>query len=347
MKKKILILGGTIHQLNFIKKLIQKNFEIYLVDNIKSSFAKKYSHNFIKLDLRSDKKLRRIILFNNINLISSPSSEYGLISEFKLKNIIKKNSFNIRKIKMISDKYKFNLLKKKLKMNVGLFSLKKLFLKKKIKILVKPRQSSGSKGISLLKSNKNINYEIIKAKNFSYDNKFFFEEFIKGTNFSAQGIVLNKKIVYVFITKQFCDKNFKVIKHLYHKSYKNFIFKKKLCSQIEKIIKFSELSFTFFNCDFVLNKNKIYIVDFSFRLGGNFVDRLIYYANGFDILDTMIKLEEKKFAEIKIKIKKNNSTSINLFSNIQIKKSSFKDRVLELKNFNDSSYTSYAITKKN
>jgi UDP-glucose 4-epimerase len=133
LKKKILILGGTIYQFNFIKKLIQKNFEIYLVDNIKSSFAKKYSHNFIKLDLRSDKKLRRIIQFNNINLISSPSSEYGLISELKLKNIIKKNSFNIRKIKMICDKYKFNLLKKKLKMNVGLFSLKKLFLKKKLK----------------------------------------------------------------------------------------------------------------------------------------------------------------------------------------------------------------------
>ena len=76
--KKILFLGGNIHQEALAKEAIKRNLKIYLIDFVKNSFLRKYSNYFFYENLRDKNSCLKIAKKINPNFIITDQNDNAI-----------------------------------------------------------------------------------------------------------------------------------------------------------------------------------------------------------------------------------------------------------------------------
>jgi len=166
----------------------------------------------------------------------------------------------------------------------------------KFPLVVKPPDSSGSRGVSVVNSFNELEEKINKAAVFSKNKKILIEEFIDGTEFTVEVNAEKGKINVLLVTKKFKISNEvkTVAAELWSVNPNDEIF--------SKLSKLAKSAFHAFGLQtgvghleaIVTLNGEIYIVEAAIRGGGfNLANKMVTFSTGFDLCKWSIENETK------------------------------------------------------
>ena len=198
--------GSGISFLNYCKKLKIKYF--FLTQNPKKYRLNK-KVNYIKCDTNNINELikicKNLIKKNNIKAIFS-TSDYYVISAYKLSNFFKLYKNNLNFLNICRNKIELlKLLKKKgyIKRKFGKFEPRKKF---NCQIIIKPNSGTGS--INIRKYPKETIFNKDNINNLKGRDFYIYEEYIKGQEYSLELFFYKNNIVYKQLIKKETNSKF-------------------------------------------------------------------------------------------------------------------------------------------
>lgn len=305
----LLVLGAGYDQVCAIKKAVKKDYQVTAVDKNPEAVGKNAATNFHSISNRDIDAIDNLIKNyaskdNPINGIFLMGADIpSVAAELCQRNGLP--SISIESAKIAQNKI---LMKKTFATSsipIPSFhvisnqdELKK-FLKKYKKIVIKPSDSSGSRGVSLLSlttPEKVLKSSFKEAYENSNEKKVLLEEFIEGPQLSSESIILNEKA----ITYGYADRNYELMEKYapnivenggIQPSNKLFHHFNKVNELIEACAKSLGIKNGIIKGDIVFKNDDPYIIEVAARLsGGDFSETLIPYSTNFDFIESAIEI---------------------------------------------------------
>jgi len=300
--KKILLLGGSYAQVPAIKAAKERGLYTILCDYLPDNPGQNFADEYINVSTTDKEKILEIAREREVDYIwayaSDPASPTAAYVSEKL--CLPGNSYE--SVKTLSEKHLFRQLLSK----TGLPSPKSLsFAGDEIHfpddidllypLIVKPVDSSGSRGVTLINSISEFKEAATYALSFSRSNRIIVEEFVDNLNgdLHGDGFVVDGKLKFMHLGD-----------HIYNKRVNPYnpcgtIWPSKLSMEIQNEIEaqvqiiISEAGYENGPINIEARKNKdnlVYIMEIGPRNGGHFVPQAIEYATGFDMVASSIEV---------------------------------------------------------
>ncbi|MBP1910299.1 ATP-grasp domain-containing protein [Methanolobus bombayensis] len=297
--KRIMVLGGSNFQLPLIMRAKEMGLYViscdYLPDNPGHKFSDEY-HNVSTTDKKAVLELSRSL---NIDAIITFSSDPAIPTVAYVADELGLSGPSPEAVITLSEKDKFRSLISKLGLNVpGNYVVNSLIIPEEIKnskskFVVKPIDSSGSKGITYSSANENeLSHAIEYALQHSRAKRCIIEEYIDGDQIHGDGYLQDGKLIYHYLGDHFFytkSKNFIPISTRWPCKYEGTEILNVVVSQVESICKAAGYRTGPVNIEArVTDSGKVYIIEVSPRNGGNYVPIIQEHLTGFDFVSKII-----------------------------------------------------------
>ena len=163
-------------------------------------------------------------------------------------------------------------------------------------IIIKPVDSSGSKGATVLHSKENVKEAIEFAFSFSREKRIVVEEFIEKKHKYLIGgdvIIENGKIVVFGLLNCHRDNNVNPLVPV-GKSYPLLLEKNDIQSvreTLQKMVDKLQIKFGAMNVELIIDKNnRVFPIDIGPRSGGNMIPDLLGYIFNIDVVELTVKM---------------------------------------------------------
>ena len=297
MKKKILILGCNCYQIPLIKEAKKMNYDIFVISKYYNKKINNLVKKFFKIDLKNNSKIFKIAKDLKIKNVVTTGSDVALLPLGNLKELLNLDGITSKDANLVNNKILLKNFFKRSKILTPKYqkvkSLKKFNTSLNFPILIKRIDLSGSKDTIIFKNKDDINLNKIKSLNI---NKIILEEFIAGKEFGAQVVFKNKKILDIIPHGDFVSSGSTTtpVGHYLPLELKNDIFKN-IKSYAQRTIRNIDAKNGFINFDFILKKEKLFVLEFSIRPGGTGIPELIKAAIKKNFFKLLIQFNEKRF----------------------------------------------------
>ena len=336
---RILFFGGTFVNYEISKKCIQLGAKCFFSDENRNCFVSK-NKNFININFNDRKKIIKFIRKKKINFLYISQSDVGIRSLGYLNTKLKLPGINYSLAKILTDKLK---IRKVLTKNgfyqpkfIDKTNIKKLrnFIKNKV-FIIKPTDSSGSRGIQDIRNNQNLNKIIRNSVSFSKSRKNIIEEKVYGTEFGAQTFSINGECKHVILHDDFMSTiNNKIpVGHAMPFTFiKNKNEKKRVETIISKAVNILGVKNGPCNVDCIYTKNnKLAILEISPRVGATCLPQMLKIYTGVDWDLNAIKIHNS------IKIEKISERKINVAAKVlESRKTGFLKEILFSKKYKNT-----------
>lgn len=165
----------------------------------------------------------------------------------------------------------------------------------KLPVIIKPVDSSGSKGVSKLANYDNLEEKIELALSFSRVKRFIIEEYVEmeGYQVAGDGFVVDGELVFrCFANDHF---NYNAVNPFvpiaasfpYHMPKR---IHDKIHNEIQRLLNLLDMQMGAFNFDIRIDQEEnVYLMEIGPRNGGNYIPQVIKYATGIDMVNYTIK----------------------------------------------------------
>ena len=299
--KRILVIGAGEYQMPLIKRITELGHEAYCVDKKKNSVGFKYATGYKTIDilnkdgcLKYAKELNISAVMTYGATISLPTVSYiasklGLVSLPEETAEISKNKYRL----------KVRLYENGLNIKGDFFEIHSPEEIKNYRtfppIVIKPSDGSGSKGVSIIHNEDELENAIIYAFQNARYNEVYIESFIEGEEYSVEAFVSNGEI-YIYAIVKTTFKKEKDGSVIYGHRTPSGLGKDDTSlieKEIKKAIRALDITIGSVNFDVILSKDdgKPYIIDCGIRVGQNLIaSHLVPLSRGVSIIDNTIKL---------------------------------------------------------
>ena len=300
--KKILMLGGAMQQIPAIECAKRMGYYVitcdYLPDNPGHKFADEY-HNVSTTDKEAVLGLAKKIGIDGVVAYASdpaaptaayvaeclglPGNPYESVRLLTEKDLFRKfligHGFNSPKAAGYT-KYEdaYN--------DMDTFSFP---------VMVKPVDSSGSKGVVKIYSKDELEDAVGEALSYSRSGRFIVEEFIvkKGYQVSGDGFSVDGKLVFTSYGNELYSgegtREYVALGEFWP-SLLTKEQKESIDNELQRLITALEMRTCAYNIEAILDKDgKVYILELGPRNGGSYIPQLIRYATGVDLVEYTIK----------------------------------------------------------
>ena len=293
--KKLLVLGGTYFQIPVIEYAKSRGHYVITCDYLPNNPGHKLSHEYHNisttekedvLTLAKKLKIDGILAFasdpaaptaayvsEKLGLTGNKFETVQLMSEkFLFRDFLLKNSFNVPQFKQYSD----------------LESLFKDIDSFAFPMIIKPNDSSGSKGVSRIDKAEDIPSLFTLAMGYSRCKRIIVEEYIEGPQFHGDAFVNNNQVVFSYLGDHYFNGS------LNSSTMYPSKFPAEIIENMEKDLQHFITLVGFkqggVNVEIRLsNKNKKpYIIEIGPRNGGHFTPNIIQYASGFNFIKASV-----------------------------------------------------------
>jgi biotin carboxylase len=299
-KRKILVLGGSDIQVSAIKKAKAMGYHVvtcgYLPDNPGHKFSDEYynistTNKERVLQLAKKLKIDGILAYASdpaalpaayvAEKLQIPTNSYAAVEIMSRKDLFRsfmeKNNFltpQAKSVKKYSEAVKF------------LDNLNKT-------AIIKPVDSSGSKGIYKVEVGGNFKNKFNDALSFSREEIVIIEEFIekKGFQIGGDGFLVDGELVF----RCFGDIHFSKVNPLLPcsvsvPSLHEPDVLEKVHEKVQKLLSLVGMKIGALNFDIIVDKNdNVYILEIGARNGGNMIPELTELCTGVDMIEYSIK----------------------------------------------------------
>jgi carbamoyl-phosphate synthase large subunit len=309
--KKVLVLGASEMQLPIIMRAKELGCYVIVADYNPNASGFQYadeklfvSTNEVSVLLKhsKEKKIDGVLTTSDfpVNSVAYISKEMGL------------NAMSIEVADICTNKYKQRQILKKNNINVPFFKLCECIedLNDLIHFpyIVKPIDSSASRGVKMVTDKSMLQKAYEDALNFSQRKKVIVEEFIDGREFSVETLTQNRQTYIINITEKLTrGKNIGYFVEDTHIEPADISLLEK--DLICNVVLNSVASIGLNNCpshtEVKLNDKGCFVIEIACRLGGDYITSdLVPLSTGIDMLENLIKLSLGLKVDIKPKINK-------------------------------------------
>lgn len=302
MQKKVLLLGGSHFQVPSVKKAKELGYYTitcdYLPDNPGHKYADEY-HNVSTTDKEAVLKLAKELKIDGIVCYASdpaaptaayvaekmglPGQPYKSVEILSNKDLFRKflteNNFNVPRARGYS----------------SIDEAIKDFSNFKLPVMVKPVDSSGSKGVTKISDVKNLESAIKYALNFSRNKRFIIEEYVEkfGYQIAGDGFSVDGKLVFrCFANEHFnlkAGNPFVPIGESWPYNMPMHIHDK-IHNETQRLLDLLGMKTGAYNFDVRIDKDEnVILMELGPRNGGNLIAQVIEYATGVDTVKYTIE----------------------------------------------------------
>lgn len=296
--KRVLMLGGSMQQIPIIKLAKEMGLYVitcdYLPDNPGHKFADEY-YNVSTTDLDGVLELARGLDIDGVIAYASdpaaPTAAY-VAQELGLPG----NPYESVKLCTQKDLFRqflighgFNSPKAK-----GYTRFEDAYADidgYKMPVMVKPVDSSGSKGVVKIYDKTELENAVEEALFYSRGKRFIVEEFIekKGYQVSGDGFSYNGKLVFTSYGNELYSgaggtREYVALGEFWPSLLSDDI-KKKIDDELQRLITALGMKTCAYNIEVILDKDdNVYVLELGPRNGGSYIPQLIRYATGVDLV---------------------------------------------------------------
>lgn len=302
-QKKILLLGGSAAQLIAIRKAKELGYETILCDYLTDNPGQFIADSFYLvsttdkdavLNIAKKEKIDGIVAYSSdpaaptaayvANQLGLPGNRYEIVCQFCEKQLFRKfllkNGFNVPKSISVEIPYNFQ--------DIDISSLQ-------FPLIVKPTDSSGSKGVSVLNSKEKLKAALEYASEYSRNKTLIIEEFIERDHpyvIEAELFVLHGKVVSWGLINSIRDTKSNPLLPAAYSYPLDLDNDRKLLvkNEISKLIEATGNTCGAFNIEMIIDKhNRLFFLDAGPRNGGNRLPEYISMISGKDIVSATLK----------------------------------------------------------
>lgn len=300
--KKILLLGGAMQQIPSIKKAKELGYYTitcdYLPDNPGHKLADEYynvstTDKEAVLELAKRLKIDGVVAYasdpaaptaayvaEQLGLPGNPVASVHLLTQKDLfREFLTKHGFHSPKAKGFCC------------YEEALEGIKEF----RFPVMVKPVDSSGSKGVVKIYSENQLEAAVEEALAYSRSKRIVVEEFIqkKGYQVSGDGFSVDGELVFTSYGNELYSGNGLreyVALGEFWPSLLEPEMKKKIDDELQRLITALGMKTCAYNIEVIIDENDdVYILELGPRNGGSYIPQLIQYATGVDLVEYTIK----------------------------------------------------------
>lgn len=299
-KKKILMLGGADIQVSAIKKARQMGYYVITCDYLPNNPGHKYADEYHNVSTTEKEKvlclsqklkidgilayasdpaaLTAAYVSEKLGLPTNPYNAVNIISRKDLfRDFISKNNFLVPKSKAVKEYKEASKFVRKINKTA----------------IIKPVDSSGSKGVYKIEVGEDFEAKFQSALSFSKVGKVIIEEFItkKGYQIGGDGFLVNGKLIF----RCFGDIHFSKTNPLLPCSVSlptlhNKEIVERVHNELQRLLTSIGMKIGALNFDVLIDENdQVYILEIGARNGGNMIPELTQFCTGVDMIAYSIK----------------------------------------------------------
>ena len=303
MKKRILILGAGDAQLNLIKTAKELGYYTIVCDMRSNTEGAKLADKYYQKNYMDKKIVYDIACIENIDGVVS-NSEPAMVSVSYLVDKLALPGNSTKSLKKLLSKKNFRILQEK----VGVYCPKSytcekiedaLEKSKKLKypIIIKPSESSGSRGTTKIEkfNSKDVIDTFMKCREFSRNNMVTIEEFIE-----MESLEVINVDVFVFEDEYIWDGWYGGLRSLERPMIPMAKIlppsiseqqKQEIKNDVENLLRTSGVSLGEFNVEtFFSKEKKLFVIEINPRQAGDDIPKLIKEHTGVDLTKLLVSL---------------------------------------------------------
>lgn len=296
------MLGGSIYQTFAIKEAVKQGHYVITCDYLPSNPGHKFAHEYHNvsttdkesvLALAKDLKVDGVVAYasdpaaptaayvcEQLGLPTSPYKSVEILSKKHLfRQYLKEHGFNVPKAQSYTS---FEEAEK----DIDAFLLP---------VMVKPVDSSGSKGVNKLTDKSQLKVFVEEALSYSRDKIFIIEEFIvkNGPQISGDVFSVNGKLVFHCLGNEFystkVDKDFAPLGECWPTVMPKEVIET-LADDLQRLITSLGMKSNAYNVEAIYSTDgKVYILELGARSGGSLIPQITALATGVDMVPYVIK----------------------------------------------------------
>lgn len=300
--KKLLVLSGDSYHVPFIKKAKEMGCYVITCDFFEHNPGHQFAHEYHNvsymdkeavLELAKSLQIDGIICFaadeaattvayvaEKLGLPSHPYKSVEIINRKDLfRDFLAKNKFNVPKAKSYTSVEEANA-------ELHLFNMP---------VIVKPVDSSGSRGVSKIDSAEVLEEKVQYALSNSKVKRFLVEEYIEkhGYQVGGDGFSVDGSLVFrCFSNNHLSDTNLNPFIPL-GGSWPSILpqpLQEKIHDEIQRLLNILHMKTGAYNFDIRVDENEnVYFIEMGARNGGNLIPCITKYATGVDLIEYSIK----------------------------------------------------------
>ena len=300
--KRVLMLGGSLYQVFAIKEAVRMGYHVITCDYLPDNPGHRYSHEYYNIsttdrdavfELARRLKVDGVVAYasdpaapvaayvsEKLGLPTSPYESVEILSNKDLfRKYLQEHGFNSPVAMGFSSYEEANLNKEKFRLPV----------------MVKPVDSSGSKGINKLTSWSQLGEYVEDALKYSRSKRIIIEEFIdkQGWQISGDAFSVDGKLVFHCFGNEYYNLNGKKDFAPIGESWPFMMDTKYievLVQDLQRLITFLGMKSSAYNVEAIVDKSgKVYILELGARSGGSLIPQITKYATGVDMVPYVIK----------------------------------------------------------
>lgn len=295
MTKKIMMLGGNIFQETAVLAAKKLGYHVIDVDYLPDNPAHKYADEYYNIStIDKEKVLEKAIELKIDGIVSYASDVSAPTAAYVAEAMgLPTNPYESVMVMTHKDQFRAFMRKQGLPMPEGssffAYSEAEAFARTlKLPIMVKPVDSSGSKGVTKVTDLDQLKAAWDEALSYSISHHVIIEEFIEKKGYQIDGdiFVRDGKIVFWGICDQHHDLKVSpyVPAGLSYPSIQSGKVQKRAEEIVQSILSGLHMTMGAYNVEYIIGKNdEVYILEIGPRNGGNLIPDTVCAATGVDM----------------------------------------------------------------
>lgn len=323
MNKKILILGAGIMQIPIIKKVKSLGYTPVVLDYAVDAPGFKYSdNNHIVSTLDYEGVLRVAIEEEISGILTTSDAPVRIVSKVARK--LGLNAMSVESADICTNKLKQRIILKENGIGCPTFDI----VDKNINFanysdfpyIVKPVDSSASRGVSVALNTDDLRRSIEYAIGFSQSGNVLVEQFVGGREFSVETYTQHNKTTIVAITEKHLLDNGYFVENTHIEPADVTKEEEELIKEeVSKVIAAIGLDNAPSHTEVKLWHGKIYIIEIACRLGGDYITSdLVPLSTGIDMSENLVRVSVGE--EIDVAQKENRYAAVQFINNMNYEK---------------------------
>ena len=305
MMKSILLLGGSAQQVVAIDTARRLGYRTVLCDYLTDNPGQFHADKFYLvsttdmeavLEVAKSEKVDGVLAYASdpaaptaayvAEKLGLPTNPYEsveiLCNKDKFRSFLNENGFCTPNAKGYCD-----LRKAKMDLVNGLF---------RFPVIVKPVDSSGSKGVSRIDGMEDkVDEKFSMAMGFSRSGRIILEEYVEkfGYQIAGDGLSIDGRLVFRYFANDHfnarCANPFVPISASFPYNMPKEV-QDKVHGEIQRLLSFLGMKTCTYNFDMRIDKNyNVYLMEIAPRDGGNYIPQVIQYATGINLVEISVK----------------------------------------------------------
>ena len=293
-----IVLGGTNPHIALLQNLKKRGYYTVLIDYYENPPAKIAADQHIRESTLDQEKVLELARDLNAELVISACIDQANVTAcYVAEKLGLTAPYSYETALNVSNK---GLMKKKM-LDYGIPTSKYLFTSDlsefkdsgiEFPVVVKPSDSTGSKGVRKTNNFSEMRDNIEMALNISREKKVIIEEFIDGIEIQIDCFIQNKKVHLIMVRQKskILSYNGSILQSFGSITPANISEKNKVEIQqiADKISLAYDLTNTTMFIQAIINEDGVKVIEFAPRVGGGLSYKLINLITGFDVLNATV-----------------------------------------------------------